>query len=229
MDAEHHRKVELQSPADLSYLTSQIRSAAQKKLDLHLPPVSNGSEPDDLRRKTEEFVDAFVAQVLEGMRHNISINGMDVVNAEGGGGNGAAPGAGEGKSVVEVEEYEELDNKLRERLRTTIAKRDTLVGKIAAHRRTTPQLASQRFKDQFGKDMEGLEVQRVESEKVAAEVREAEIVGVEALKRHEDVQRNWERAVESLMTSNRGLPETRARLERCGEVVVYLEGGKGAA
>ena len=32
-----HRKIELQSPSDLTYLTSQIRTAARLKLDLHLP------------------------------------------------------------------------------------------------------------------------------------------------------------------------------------------------
>jgi kinetochor protein Mis14/NSL1 len=213
-----HRKIELQSPGDLTYIQAQIRNAARQKLDLHLPAVSDGAEPDDLRRKTEELVDAFVAQVLEGMRHNISINGMDVVH---GAENGAVDGVVKG---VEEEEFEDLDNKLRERLRTAIARRDALVGKIAQHRRTTPALASQRFRDQFGREMEGLEAARAESEKNAIVLGDGDVVGIEGLKRQEEVERNWQRAVEGLERLNKGLPETRARLERCGDVVGYLEG-----
>jgi kinetochor protein Mis14/NSL1 len=219
MESEH-RKIELQSPGDLTYLEAQIRSAARAKLDLHLPPVKDSSEPDDLRQKTEERVDAFVAQVLEGMRQNISINGINVV---------ANPDSGrtsaDGNAAVEVEEYEELDNKLREKLRTTIAKRDALVGKIAQHRRTTPAVASQRFRDDFGREMEGVEKMREEGRTRAVDVGDADAVGVDALKRQEDVERTWERAVEGLQRLNKGLPETRARLERAGEVVEHL-GGK---
>jgi len=40
------------------------------------------------------------------------------------------------------------------------------------------------------------------------------------------VERTWERAVEGLGRLNEGLPETRARLERCGDVVGYLGGGE---
>jgi kinetochor protein Mis14/NSL1 len=36
----------------------------------------------------------------------------------------------------------------------------------------------------------------------------------------------WERAVEGLGRLDKGLPETRARLERAGEVVGYLGEGK---
>jgi kinetochor protein Mis14/NSL1 len=44
--------------------------------------------------------------------------------------------------------------------------------------------------------------------------------------RDEEVRKNWERAVEGLGRLNKGLPETRARLERCGDVVGYLDGEK---
>lgn len=228
MESEH-RKIELQSPADLSYIQSQIRTAARQKLDLHLPPVSSDTaEPDDLRKKTEELVDLFVAQILEGMRGNISINGIDVVNNNSGEeviGNGNAI-----EAAVETDVYEDLDNKLRERLRSTIAKRDALVGKIAQHRRTTPAVSSQRFREQFSREMEGVEAARVEAEKNALDVGGRDVVSLESLKRQDDVEKSWAKAVEGLQRLNKGLPETRARLERCGEVVGYLEGGgKGKA
>ena len=112
-----HRKIELQSPSDLSYLTSAIRTAARQKLDLHLPSTSTNDAPDELRRAVEDLVETFVAQVLQGMRHNISINGIDVVppgQEDGESMEGVVCGSGkEGESLVETVEYEAFDDKLR--------------------------------------------------------------------------------------------------------------------
>lgn len=112
-----HRKIELQSPSDLTYLTNQIRTAARQKLDLHLPPVPSTDEtanaPDELRRSVEDLVEMFVAQVLQGMRQNISINGIDIVqsNSEDGVANGdrdrmdidgASDGLNNGLSLIHI-------------------------------------------------------------------------------------------------------------------------------
>ena len=50
------------------------------------------------------------------------------------------------------------------------------------------------------------------------------MAGVHVLQRQEEVERNWEKAVLGLQRLNQGLPETRARLERAGDVVGYLGG-----
>ena len=215
MDTQH-RKIELQSPSDLTFLTSQISTAARQKLDLHLPPVSDTSEPDDLRRQAEDLVDAFVAQVLAGMRGNISINGMAVEGAVDG--EGSVEEAMEG---VEREEFEPFDERLRGRVGAAIARRDALVGKISAHRRTTGGEAARAFERRFEREKEGVEALVVEGG-------EWDVADVEGLERGEDVTRNWERAVEGLGRLNKGLPETRARLERAGDVVGYLGGEKKA-
>ncbi|KAH5967251.1 hypothetical protein HBI85_101060 [Parastagonospora nodorum] len=213
MDTQH-RKIELQSPSDLTFLTSQIRTAARQKLDLHLPPVSDSSEPDELRRQVEDLVDAFVAQVLAGMKGNISINGMDVEGAIDGEGTVEATMEG-----VEREEFEPFDEKLRGKVGSAIARRDALVGKISAHRRTTGEAAAKAFQQQFERENEVVAKQVVEEG-------DMDIAGVDALEREEEVRRNWERAVEGLGRLNKGLPETRARLERGGDVVGYLGGEK---
>ncbi|PWO27401.1 DAK1, Dihydroxyacetone kinase [Pyrenophora tritici-repentis] len=229
MDSEH-RKIELQSLTDLTYLTSKIRTAARQKLDLHLPPVSDTSEPDELRRNVEELVEAFVAQVLQGMRHNISINGIDVI-ARGRSGDedergekikGILSADNEGESLVEKEEFEPFDDKLRGQLSSTVAKRDALIAKISQHRRTTPKAAADAFQEQF--EQENREIE----EKIRGIVKGAEVLGVadvadvEANMRQEEVEKNWERAVEGLQRLNKGLPETMARLERAGDVAGYL-------
>lgn len=48
----HHRKIDLQSPADLVYLFNNIKNAAQQKLDLAIPPQGE----DAFRTKVQESV-----------------------------------------------------------------------------------------------------------------------------------------------------------------------------
>lgn len=215
-----HRKIELQSPADLHYIHTQIRTATQQKLDLHLPPTPTSAEPDDLRTKTSAHLDTFVAAVLDGMARNVSVNGVDVTPED------ALTGSAQDQTI---EEYEDLDYALREKLRTTIAKRDALISKIAMHRRGTAAEASRKFIEAFLAEGEAMEGARAEAEKKAlgAGKEEALLEGV-GLKRQEDVEAMWERALGGLSRLQTGLAETRARVERAGEVVAYLEGdGKG--
>ncbi|KAI8939001.1 hypothetical protein NX059_004845 [Plenodomus lindquistii] len=229
MDPEH-RKIELQSPSDLTYLTSQIRAAARQKLDLHLPPVTDTSNtPDELRTHVESLVDAFVANVLQGMRNNISINGIDVVARGRSGDEVDERGEAmegvvvEGVSEVEKEEFEAFDDKLRARLASQVAKRDALVSKISAHRRTTPAVAARAWQERWEREEEEVREVMEGLERQAKVLGGEDVVGVEALARADEVQRNWERAVEGLARLNKGLPETRARLERCGDVVGYMD------
>ncbi|KAF2258104.1 hypothetical protein CC78DRAFT_572728 [Lojkania enalia] len=207
-----HRKIELQSPADLTYLTTLLRTTATSKLDLHLPPVTHASEPDDLRAAASQHLDAFISQIVTGLRQNISINGQDVMSGEA------------VYSVVEKEEFEPYDDALRQRLARLSERRDSLIAQVSGHRRGTPGLAARGFREGFEKEGERLELLRVESERVAGELRDSDVLSVGELKRGEEVLRNWERAVEGLGMLKGGLPETRARLERAGEVVGYLEG-----
>lgn len=218
MDPEH-RKIELQSPADLTHLTSQLRTLARSKLDQAFPPQPSTSTlpPDDLRAQVESMVDAFVAQVLSGMRHNISINGVDVIARGAPDEDGNFPDDQKEEEVV-IEEFEPFDEKLRRRVGGMVERRDRLVGEVSAHRRGTPGEAARRWEEGFKRENEEVDG--------GAVVVEEEVGSVEALKRQEEVERNWERAVEGLARLNKGLPETRARLERSGEVVGYLEGKK---
>lgn len=220
MDPEH-RKIELQSPADLTHLTSQLRTLARSKIDQAFPPQpADATTPDELRQQVEALVDAFVAQILSGLRSNISINGVDVVPR------GALDEHGmeeqvQGEETV-IEEFEPFDEKLRRRLGATVERRDKLVGEVSAMRRNTPAAAARRWEEAFAKGNE--ELDRVE--KMDEDVEDESAFGT--MKRQEEVERNWERAVEGLGRLNKGLPETRARLERCGEVVGYLGGKKEA-
>jgi hypothetical protein len=58
MAAPHHRKIELQSPADFTYLYANTIALARRKLDLNLPPSAIDNEtPDPMRERVRELVD----------------------------------------------------------------------------------------------------------------------------------------------------------------------------
>jgi kinetochor protein Mis14/NSL1 len=58
MAAPHYRKIELQSPADFTYLYANTVALSRQKLDLHLPPsATNNDTPDPMRERVRELVD----------------------------------------------------------------------------------------------------------------------------------------------------------------------------
>lgn len=59
-----HRRIELQSPEDLTYLIANVSRAAREKLDKHLPPDAVGGGEDAMRKRVEELVDE-VGQKVE--------------------------------------------------------------------------------------------------------------------------------------------------------------------
>ena len=74
-----HRRIELQSAADLHYLRSNARRAARQIIDLHLPPTAapDGGEEDELRRGVEELVEEYIKNTFKSARHSLSINGLE--------------------------------------------------------------------------------------------------------------------------------------------------------
>ena len=58
MATPHYRKIELQSPADFTYLYANTVALSRRKLDLHLPPsATNDETPDLMRERVRELVD----------------------------------------------------------------------------------------------------------------------------------------------------------------------------
>ncbi len=64
----HHRKIDLQSAADLAYLQRNIHAAARQKIDLHFPPSAAQADGmgggDSLRGRVEEIVNAVSVALL---------------------------------------------------------------------------------------------------------------------------------------------------------------------
>jgi kinetochor protein Mis14/NSL1 len=65
MAAPHYRKVELQSPADFTYLYANTVALSRQKLDLNLPPsATNDDKPDPMRERVRELVDEVRDQLV---------------------------------------------------------------------------------------------------------------------------------------------------------------------
>lgn len=79
-----HRKIELQSPADLTYLIANVTRAAREKIDRHLPPdaAPEGAGEDAMRKRVEELVDEYIQRTFAGARENVEINGMETGEME---------------------------------------------------------------------------------------------------------------------------------------------------
>lgn len=52
-----HRRIELQSPQDLTYLVANVSQAARTKIDTHLPPDAAPEGEDAMRTRVEQLVD----------------------------------------------------------------------------------------------------------------------------------------------------------------------------
>lgn len=100
-----HRKIELQAPADLTYLVSNVSRAARTKIDTHLPPdAAPESGEDALRRRVEALVEEYIRKTFEGAKEGISVNGMGVGEMEE---VLARVGEGEGMSLLLFISFEE--------------------------------------------------------------------------------------------------------------------------
>jgi len=78
-----HRKIELQSPADLAYLIANVSRAARAKIDTHLPPdAAPESGEDALRQRVESLVEEYIRRTFEGVKEGVSVNGMGVGEME---------------------------------------------------------------------------------------------------------------------------------------------------
>jgi kinetochor protein Mis14/NSL1 len=58
MDDPAHRKIELQSPEDLTYLVDNVRRAAADSINAAFPPVDHplDGQEDELRNRIEQLV-----------------------------------------------------------------------------------------------------------------------------------------------------------------------------
>ncbi|GFF60396.1 kinetochore protein mis14 [Aspergillus udagawae] len=163
MSTPHYRKIELQSPADFTYLYANTVALSRQKLDLHLPPSANTSDgPDPMRERVKELVDQYINQTFTTASASISINGLDSSSSQ-------FPFPAAFTQPTETIEYEPYDTELAARVTSLYAQLESLTTTVAQLRRDAPARAAKAYAEQLKKAIEEDEEDMDEDEDVDGE------------------------------------------------------------
>ncbi|KAL5002272.1 kinetochore protein Mis14 like-domain-containing protein [Aspergillus recurvatus] len=150
MDSSHYRKIELQSPADFTFLHGNTVALSRQKLDLHLPPsAAPNNEPDPMRERVRELVDDFITRTFASASASVSINGLDSSSPE-----FPFPAAFTAPTELETVEYEPFDGKLAARVTSLYAQLESLTTTVAQLRRDAPRRAAREYAKELGRVIE---------------------------------------------------------------------------
>jgi kinetochor protein Mis14/NSL1 len=205
----HHRKIDLQSPLDLTYLQTNIRNAASQKLNLHFPArvLDGAGGEDEMRKGVETLVEEFIQRTYALASPSITVNGLDADQLS-----STTKEVDEPKEQIEYEAYDPL---LATRLSTLYAQLEQLTTRVSGLRRTAPKEAAAAYTEKLRGEIEGEETA---FERVVAEEDGADGDGLQV--------RRPERWEESRGTFGKGL-EGMGRLEGLGETVGKVERARG--
>ncbi|KAB8079555.1 kinetochore protein Mis14 like-domain-containing protein [Aspergillus leporis] len=143
-----HRKIELQAPADFTYLYANTVAVSRQKLDLHLPPSANPDDgPDPMRERVRELVDEFITRTFTSASSSISINGIDSSSPQ-------FPFPAAFTAPTETIEYEPFDGKLAARVTSLYAQLESLTTTVAQLRRDAPRRAADAYAEELKKAIE---------------------------------------------------------------------------
>ncbi|KAJ5399229.1 Kinetochore Mis14 [Penicillium sp. CMV-2018d] len=148
MAAPHYRKVELQSPADFTYLYANTVALSRQKLDLYFPPSATDNDtPDPMRERVRELIDEYINQTFESASTSISINGIDSTSPQ-------FPFPAAFTAPTEQVEYEAYDTDLASRVTSLYAQLESLNTTVAQQRRDAPRRAAKEYAAQLKKMIE---------------------------------------------------------------------------
>ncbi|KAK2751740.1 hypothetical protein FQN55_009181 [Onygenales sp. PD_40] len=147
MPPPDHRKIELQSPADLAYLYTNTIALSRQKLDLHFPPSANHhNDPDPMKERVRELVDEFITKTFTTATPSIAINGLDAHST---------PNPAFLPSTEETIEYEPYDAALAARVTALYAQLESLNTTVAQLRRDAPARAAREYAEALGGVLRG--------------------------------------------------------------------------
>ncbi|KAF4456527.1 Kinetochore protein mis14 [Fusarium austroafricanum] len=208
--AQVQRKIELQTPDDLSYLIANVRRAAAERLNEAFPVVGGNDGEDELRNQIEKL---YIDKTFSLASPNLSINGLPV-----------SPDNFLSEASAEPDTaYEPFDTRKRRRVADLITQEEKLLEDVAALKRsvpaTTAETQAEQLRDSLKRDDDLLEARK---QQIIAEAAEVEL-DVQPLERQEGVETGFRRAVEGLGRLKRDMPAVVAKMERArvaGEYVV---------
>ncbi|KAB5542718.1 hypothetical protein GE09DRAFT_1136275 [Coniochaeta sp. 2T2.1] len=156
-----HRKIELQSAEDFSYLIANLRRAAAEHISEAFPPVppsvSSTSGPvdkeDELRVQIEQLVDEYITRTFTLAAPNLVVNGLPIVDptpfVTGKDKNGKS------KLAEPEEQHEPFDGRKRNRVMELVKQEEELLSEIAALKRKAPREAAVNWGEKVRSGVEG--------------------------------------------------------------------------
>lgn len=221
MDAPHHRKIELQSPADLTYLLSNLRASAHQKLDTAFPPSAAPKDGEDaLRAKVEHLVREYINATFSLALPSLSINGIDGPTAY----PSLSPADRPKASTETIEDngnYEPHDPRLAEKLRTLYMQHEQETTRVAEMRRDAPGAAARAFMERLRGEMRA--EREVDLDARMKDGDEEVLSCMGSVERRDDVEKMWGRGVDGL-EGLEGVTSVVAKLERAGRAAEVVEG-----
>ncbi|OAQ66178.1 kinetochore protein mis14 [Pochonia chlamydosporia 170] len=207
--SQSQRKIELQSPEDLSYLIANVRNAATTLINQAFPQLpSQPHGEDDLRNQIESLVHEYINKTFGLAAPNLSINGLPISPAD---------------LTTTPETYEPFDARKRQRVADLIAQEEKLLEEVAALKRSVPAAAAAeqaaRVRDAIRRDEEAVEgTEKAVVDKASEEAG----LRVDTLERQDGVERGFREAVEVLGRLKRDMPSVVARMERARVAGEYV-------
>ncbi|KAI7360910.1 hypothetical protein KC354_g8490 [Hortaea werneckii] len=225
-----HRKIELQSPADLTYLIANVSRAAREKIDKHLPPDAAPEGEDAMRKRVEQLVEEYIRNTFNAAKNSMSINGMDSreMDAE-------LAKAQEGEGTVDltkkpnhldltgIAEIEPFDTKLAQRIQNLSAQIEQRTLDLANLRRNAPGETSKRFQHSFAKQTEDYDTRLQKDEQTKLDEARNTHMEIEDMERLDEMQNAWTKGTEQLQELRTGLGSTVARMQKAEKAVGVLE------
>ncbi|KAI7550505.1 hypothetical protein KC331_g3131 [Hortaea werneckii] len=207
-----HRKIELQSPADLTYLIANVSRAAREKIDKHLPPDAAPEGEDAMRKRVEQLVEEYIRNTFNAAKNSMSINGMDSREMD-----------AELAKAQEGEEIEPFDTKLAQRIQNLSAQIEQRTLDLANLRRNAPAETSKRFQDSFAKQTEDYDTRLQKDEQMKLDEARNTHMEIDGTERLDEMQSAWTKGTEQLQELRTGLGSTVARMEKAEKAVGVLE------
>ncbi|KAF7562529.1 hypothetical protein G7046_g1610 [Stylonectria norvegica] len=209
------RKIELQSPEDLTFLVANVRRAATARLNEAFPHVDGNEGEDELRNQIEELVTEYINKTFSLAAPNLSINGLPA-NSE------SFLDATSTTAAAEPA-YEPFDSRKRRRVADLITQEEKLLEDVAAMKRSVPAAAAalqaEQLKTGLARDDALLEERRT---RVVDGAEAAVALDVSPLERQQGVEEGFRRAVDGLGRLKRDMPAVVARMERARVAGAYV-------
>ncbi|KAK5137200.1 hypothetical protein LTR08_000705 [Meristemomyces frigidus] len=207
-----HRKVELQAPADLTYLIANVSRAAREKLDKHLPPDATPEGEDAMRQRVEQLVEDYIRNTFNAAKDSMSINGMDSREME-----------AEVAKAQEGEEIEPFDSKLAQRVQNLSAQIEQRTLDLANLRRNAPAETSRRYQEAFSKQSAEYDVRLKKDEEQRLQEARSTTIDIGEVERLDEMQVTWTKGSEQLLALKTGLGSTVARMEKAQQAADVVE------